>query len=173
MPLTSFGLASVLTRAREGINLTACNVYIAKGIQTVFTFANKAAVTTLLTGMEIIGINEKGSPSWKTEDIVKEVDYEDIKKGVKGEGTIVLSGVDQGLVDFLDTSLRNETITLVIIPKDWDGGDKFKIITGVRLSGIIEGKANDESGDDKLTLKYKVRAKKRTDFERIIVIPAS
>lgn len=171
MALTKFNLSGVLTRERAGLDLTACEVYIAKGTPDTFTFADLSAIDTLVASMENIGINEKGSPSWKSEDIIREVDYEDIKKGVKGEGTIVLSEVDDGLLDWIDGDLKNQIVTIVIIPKDYVSGDKFKIIYGVKLTAAVEGKANDDAAENKATLTYKVRAKKRADFERIIEVP--
>jgi hypothetical protein len=173
MALEKFNLTDVLTRTRDSLDLTACDVLIAKGKPDSFEFAAIADIETLLASMENIGINAKASPTWKIEDIVKEVDYESIPKGVKGEGSITVVNNNQGFSDFIDEQLKNEVVSLAIVPKGYAANDKIVLFSGIKLTSVSEGKTNEDEAGYSAVLKFVVRARRRSSFERIITIPAA
>ena len=170
MPLEKFNLSAVLTRTREGVNLVEADVLISKGEAAAgaLTFANLAAFTTYLADFESIGVNAKDSPKFGDEDLVEEMDYESETTGVKCSGEITVKRVNAGLISFLDTNLRNEVVTLMIVPKDRTG--QGLVISGVKLTSKTDGKANSDTTST-VVLSYNKRVEERVNVYKYFTIP--
>jgi len=170
MTFTKFNLSTVLTRTREGINLGDADVLITKGEAAAgaLTFANQAALSSYLSYFESIGINAKDSPVFKDEDITEDTDDGVEVVGVKCAGEIAVKAINAGLISFLDTNLRNEVVTLMIVPKDRTG--QGLVISGVKLTAKTDGKANS-GNTSQVLLEYSEKTEDRINVYKYFTIP--
>lgn len=167
MSLQKFNKPDVLTRARNGFSAVSCDVYIAK-----FSAGENAYSpwSNFLESFETLGVNSKGSPTWKDEAIIKEVDFEEQVKGFNCTGEIKLDEVSQELVDFIDLELKNQAVAMLFVPKFAEYGEKALLIENVKLTANDEGKANADDAGHTVTLKYKRRVSRLGDIYRILTI---
>jgi hypothetical protein len=165
--IEKFDLPTVLSRLRNAFSAVACDVYIAKYSKGEIEFS---PWETFLANFESLGINEKGSPSWKNEPITHEVDFETIQFGYNCSGEIKLVAVNNDVLVFIDTNLRNENIALLLVPKDAEQGELALLIRNIKLFSSDEGTANDENAETVLTLKFKTRVSRLNDLYSFVEI---
>ena len=165
---------TALTRSRtDVIKLVEADVYISKGNLTGETLPSSLALfSTFLDNFENIGVNAKDSPVYNDEDIIEELDYESEVVGVKAMGDIVVKKVNQALLDWISADLRNEEVTLFLVPKDYVAGDQCLFIEGVKLSKKLEGKGNSETSSQ-VTFSYLRRCDLVTDVYQVFEVPAA
>ena len=174
MGLTAYTSSSLSRDRKDTVKLLEADVYIAKGNLDGYTFPSDLAgfASSLSDPFKNIGINTKDSPDYKTEAIVEEVDYENIQQGVKVTGNVKLKLINADLVTFLSKEIRNVESTILIVPKNYSGGDVIVYINGVKLTTAIEGKTNSAE-TPVATLSFMKKAKYESDVIKIDKIPES
>ena len=163
---------TVLDRERKSeLRLTEANVLISRGDLTGETLPTTyAEFETFLEKFENIGVNGKDSPDYKDEDMVEDVDYETIVTGVKAQGDITVKKISQAFLEWISDELRNEKVTVFLVPKDPVPHDMCLFIEGVKLTKKLEGKANSDNSPQ-VVFSYMRRADKITDVYKIFEVP--
>ena len=72
-------------------------------------------------------------------------------------------------MEWISDELRNEEVTVLLVPRDYAIGEQCLIIEGIKLSKKLEGKANSE-GSSQVTLSYMRRADKTTDVYQLLEV---
>ena len=170
MSLTKFDNTELTRNRLKTLNLVEANVLISKGNLSGETLPGSITdFETFLEKFENVGINGKDSPVFNDEDIIEEFDYENEVVGVKALGDIIVKKISQGYLEWISDELRNEEVTVLLVPRDYTIGDQCLFIEGIKLSKKLEGKANSE-GSSQVTLSYMRRADKTTDVYQLLEI---
>lgn len=172
MSLTKFDDANALLRARlKLLKLIEADVYIAKGNLDGETLPTMLTLATFIANMECLGVNAKDSPAFENEDVVEEVDYEEEVIGVTATGVITVKRINQAINEWISDDLRNEEVTVLIIPKGTVATDVCMFIAGIKLKTKSSGKANAEDSPI-IEFSYKRKVDKLTDIYTIHEIEA-
>lgn len=129
MALTKFDNTELTRNRLKDLKLVEANVMISKGNLSSETLpVDLAAFVTFMEKFENFGINTKDSPAYNDEDIIEEVDYENNIVGIKALGDIIVKKITQLFMAWVSDDLRNEEVTLLIVPKDYVSGDQCLFI---------------------------------------------
>ena len=92
--------------------------------------------------------------------------------GTKALGDIIIKKITQLYMTWVSDELRNQEVTVLIVPKDYAAGDQCLFIEGIKLSSKGEGKGNSETSPQR-TFSYARRADKWIDVYKIFEVPAA
>ena len=149
------------------------DVYIARGDLNGETLPSSfGEFEAFFQEFQNIGVNGKNSPEFNDEDIVEEIDYETEVVGIKAQGNIIVKRINEDFLIWLSDELRNQRVTILIIPRNFAPGDRCLFIQGVKLTKKLDGKANSDNSPQ-VVFSYMRRADKITDVYKIFIIPSN